>query len=267
MKTRFLPLILMLVMLASACDKNNNIQFISTEQEVQLGQQVADEINSNPAEYPVLDETQYPEAYDYLEGIFLEILNSGEVAYRDDFPWQIKIIQNDEVLNAFAAPGGFIYVYTGLIKYLESEDDLAGVLGHEIAHADLNHTRRNLQRIYGLQFLLSVATGSNPSGAEQIATQIITGAAGLRFSRGFENEADEKSVDYLANTKYNCASARSFFQKLIDEENSGNNIEFFSTHPNPDNRIENITEKANELGCDTTPLNPPSYQDFQEMLP
>lgn len=262
---RFLLLLSLLVI--SACDRNNNLQIISTEQEIQIGQQVADEINNNPGEYPILDAAQYPEAYDYLEDIFLEILNSGEVVYRDDFPWQIRIVQNDEVLNAFAAPGGFIYVYTGLIKYLDSEDDLAGVLGHEIAHADLNHTRRNLQRAYGLNFLLSVATGSNPSGAEQIAAAIVSGAANLSFSRGFENEADERSVDYLANTRYNCAGARSFFQKLEEAGQGGGVPEFLSTHPSPDNRVENITEKAEEIGCSTVPLNPPTYRDFQQMLP
>ncbi|WKN29876.1 M48 family metalloprotease [Porifericola rhodea] len=266
MKKQITVMMLVLAVLLGACDKNDNIRLISIDEEIQIGQQVSQEINNNPAEYPVLDETEYPEAYDYMEDLFLEILNSGEVAYRDEFPWQIKIIHDDDVLNAFAAPGGFVYVYTGLIKYLDTEDDLAGVLGHEIAHADLGHTRRNIQKAYGLQAVLSILTG-NASQVEQIAADLLANAAILKFSRDFESEADDESVEYLASTKYNCAAARSFFQKLIDEDQTGGTPEFLSTHPNPDNRVEDITKKAEEIGCDTKPLNPASYQDFKAMLP
>ncbi|MEO0333055.1 MAG: M48 family metalloprotease, partial [Bacteroidota bacterium] len=195
------------------------------------------------------------------------ILDSEEVAYRETFPWQIRIIQNDSTLNAFAAPGGFVYVYTGLIKYLDSEDDLAGVLGHEIAHADLRHSMRNIQRQYGISILLSLLLGENSSQLTQIAAQLASGVAGLSFSREFEREADEASVEYLSQTAYNCAGARSFFQKLTEDGKTTGIPTFLSTHPNPNNRFENITQKANEINCSTQPLNPPSYQDFQQMLP
>lgn len=260
-------LIVGLLLMLSACDENNNLQVFSLDQEIQLGQQLDSTIESNPQEYPVLDSIQYADAYDYLNNIFLRILNSGEVAYRDQFPWQIKIIQNDSTLNAFAAPGGFVYVYTGLIKYLDNEDDLAGVLGHEIGHADLRHSARNIQRQYGVSILLSILVGENAGQLTQIAAQLAAGAAGLSFSREFETEADEVSVEYLANTPYNCAGARSFFQKLTEDGNASGIPEFLSTHPNPDNRFENITEKAQEVGCSTAELNPASYQDFQQMLP
>lgn len=263
----FLSLLLGFLLLLAACDKNNNPQFFSLEQEVQLGSQLDSTIENSPGEYNLLDPAEYPEAYDYLEGIFSKILNSGELSYREEFPWQIHIIQDDETLNAFAAPGGYVYVYTGLIKYLDTEDDLAGVLGHEIGHADLRHSMRNIQRQYGLSILLSLLVGQNADQLSQIAAQLAAGAAGLAFSREFETEADEASVEYLSATSYNCAGAGSFFQKITEDGNSGGVPEFLSTHPNPDDRYDNILAKAQEVGCSTDVLNPSSYQDFKQMLP
>ncbi len=159
MRTVLLFLGIGLFLTLSSCDENDNLQVFSLDQEVQLGRQLDSSIMNNPQEYRVLDSDQYANAYHYLENIFFGILNSEEVAYRETFPWQIRIIQDDSTLNAFAAPGGYVYVYTGLIKYLDSEDDLAGVLGHEIAHADLRHSMRNLQRQYGISILLGLVLG------------------------------------------------------------------------------------------------------------
>lgn len=252
----------------NACkDKNDNFVFPSVEEDVELGAQVAEEIENDPDQFPVLDETEYPEAYTYLNTLLDYILSSGEVQYREEFVWDIHIIENDSVLNAFATPGGYLYVYTGLIKYLDQEDDLMGVLGHEVAHSDLRHTSRNIQKQYGINLLLQLITGEDPSRLAQIAGQIAGTAAGLSFSRDFEEEADARSVEYLAKTPYACNGAYSFFQKLLDEGQAGGTPEFLSTHPDPEGRVEDINTKADELDCDTTPLAPASYEDFKNMLP
>lgn len=256
-----------LLVFNSCKDKNENFVFFSVEDDVELGAQVAEEIENDPDKFPILDETEYTEAYNYLNNLLDYILTSGEVKYTEEFEWDIYIIADDSVLNAFATPGGYLYVYTGLIKYLDQEDDLMGVLGHEVAHSDLRHTSRNLQRQYGINILLQLLTGEDPSQLEQIAGQIAGTAAGLSFSREFEEEADAKSVEYLANTPYACNGAYSFFQKLLDEGQAGRTPEFLSTHPDPENRIEDINTKADELGCNTTPLAPATYEEFKNMLP
>jgi len=255
------------VAISSCRDKNDNFVAFSIEQDVELGEQVSDEIESDPVSYPILDDSEYADAYAYFGNLVDAILESGEVEYRDEFAWEFKIIANDSVLNAFATPGGYIYVYTGLIKYLDQEDDLMGVLGHEIAHADLRHTSRNLQRVYGIQILLSLLVGDNPSQLENIAAQIAGTASGLAFSREFESEADDRSVEYLAETEYACNGTAGFFQKLVDQGQAGGTAEFLSTHPSPDNRVEDINTKADEIGCSTTALNPATYEDFKNMLP
>lgn len=261
-----LPVIILSLFLFS-CDKNNNFTIFSTEDDKRLGAQVAQQIAAHPDKFPILDKEEYSEAYGYLQGIVNKILTSGEVTYADEFVWEVYIIQNDDILNAFATPGGYIYVYTGLIKFLETEDDLAGVLAHEIAHADQRHSVRQLQKTYGLQVLLSVALGNDPSNLEKIAGAIAGNLATLRFSRKYEEEADEYSVIYLSQTNYQCNAAYSFFQKLINKKKSGSPPEFLSTHPDPEERIQAINEKAEALNCDTTPADPESYEDFKNKLP
>lgn len=255
------------VLILGACDKNNNFNIFSIEDDKQLGKQVSDEIASNPQEYPVLSESEYSEAYSYLNDIVDKILVSEDISYKEDFVWEVKIIDQD-ILNAFAVPGGYIYVYTGLIKYLDKEDDLAGVLAHEIAHVDQRHSTQQLQKQYGIQLLLSVALGNNPGQLKEIAGALAGNLATLSFSRDDEREADEYSVYYLEETNYQCNAAFSFFEKILEgQESGGGTPAFLSTHPDPADRIADINATAQEIGCDTSPLAPASYQNFKNSLP
>ena len=251
----------------AGCDKNDNtVLLFSVSDDIKLGKQVRDEIASDPS-YKLLSRSGNAAAYNYLDGLVDEILNSGEVAYRDEFEWDVTIVEDDAVLNAFATPGGYIYVYTGLIKYLQEADALAGVLGHEIGHADLRHTSRTLQKQYGVSMLLSILVGENSSQLEQIAAQLAGNLAGLQFSREYETESDLRSVEYLAKTQYACDGAKIFFQELENSGQSGSTPEFLSTHPSPVNRIQNIEDKAADLNCDTTLSSDTGYVAFQNSLP
>ena len=129
-------------------DGSGKINLYTIEDDIELGRQLRAEIASDPVTYPVLSQTMYPEAYAHLYEIRDSILASGAVYYADDFEWELQIIHDDETLNAFCAPGGYIYVYTGLIKFLAHEDNLAGVIGHEIAHADLRHSTQQLTQAF-----------------------------------------------------------------------------------------------------------------------
>lgn len=260
-------IVLFVVLIAlAACDKNNNFVIFSADDDVSLGQQVSQEIAKDPS-YKILAPSQYPSVYSYLNGMRDEILNSGELAYKDKFAWEMHVIQNDTVLNAFATPGGYIYIYTGLIKYLDHADDLAGVLGHEMAHADERHSVRNLQKMYGLDLMLSIALGQDPGALAQVAGQIAGTLAGLKFSREYETEADKNSVLYLSHTKYACNGAALFFIKMNENGDGGQPPEFLSTHPNPENRIEKINAEANKLQCDKTLSGDTGYQTLKNSLP
>lgn len=269
MKSIKLILTLALVASLSACDKNGNVSLFGVSNDLELGAQVAEQIAADPDTYPILDEATNEAAYSYLQAMTDEILNSGEVVYANDFAWQIHIIDQD-VLNAFATPGGYIYVYTGLINYLDNIDDLAGVMGHEIAHADLRHSSRSLQKQYGVSTLLSILLGDNSSQLAEIAAGYASGLSALKFSRDHESESDARSVEYLANTVFACDGAAAFFEKLEADGQTSSTLEFLSTHPSPDNRIEDIEAKASEVGCDTElssdNINGMSYQDFKDLF-
>lgn len=257
-----------LTVLIYGCSKDENadntINIFSVQDDIAFGQQMRDEIHSNSADYPLLSETQYAAAYNHIYRIRDSILESGDLKYADKFNWKVDIIKNDSVLNAFCAPGGYICVYTGIIKFLDNEAQFAGVLGHEMAHADRRHSTDQLTKAYGIQLLLGIVLGNNQSQLAQIAADLAAGVAMLAFSRDAENEADEYSVKYLYNTAYDATGVKGFFEKI---GGSPQPPEFLSTHPNPDNRFDHIVEVWQTLGGKTGGTFEESYNQFKSTLP
>ena len=256
-----------------ACKVTNGITnalMPDISEDVKMGQQTASEINNKPSEYPILPERGNEQVYSYIRGITSKILNSGNVAHAKDFPWEVKIINDNKTLNAFCTPGGYIYVYTGLIKYLDTEDQLAGVMGHEIAHADKRHSMRQLTQLYGVQILTTLGAGLATQGKSQstqktamTAAQLASAVVGLRFSREHETEADNMSVNYLCGTEYNPAGAAGFFKKI---GNANTPPEFLSTHPSPSNRVQNIEAQASAKTCRGNATNQAQYQRIKALL-
>jgi beta-barrel assembly-enhancing protease len=232
------------------------------DQDRQLGAQVAAEIDGNPKEYPVLDSAQNKEVYAYLYKIRNNILNSGAVKNKDEFKWRVRIIKGDSTLNAFCTPGGYIYVYTGILKYLDNEAQLAGVLGHEIGHADLRHSTRQMTKLYGVDVLISIIAGDR-----QLIRQVTQGIIGLKFSRDHETEADDASVRYLCPTPYTADGGAGFFEKIAQAGSGGKTPEFLSTHPSPEGRIEHFHEAKIEHGCTGTNTYATEYKNMIKRLP
>lgn len=245
----------------SSSGGGGGFNLFSLAQDKALGAQVAAEIDSNQREYPLLDSTQYSDVYQYIYGIRDKILNSGKVDLKDEFQWRLRIIHNDSTLNAFCTPGGYIYIYTGILKYLDSEDQFAGVLAHEIAHADKRHSTRQMTQKMGLQILLDVIAGDRAA-----LKQLTAGLVGLRFSRKHETEADQSSVEYLCPTEYNAAGGAGFFRK-IQEAGGSRTPEFLSTHPDPGNRVEHFESAKVTLGCTGNATNITEFQRMQSRLP
>lgn len=241
--------------------KGSSFNLFSIEDDKQLGLQFSRQIEADTRQFPLLPEQGNEEVYKFVRGLTQRLLRTGKVAHAGDFAWQVKIIKDDKTLNAFAVPGGYLYVYTGLIKYLDSEDQLAGVMGHEIAHAALRHSTQQMTRIYGLDALRQIVTGkSDPSLLAQIALELIS----LKFSRTHESQADEHSVIYLCGTSLNAAGAAGFFEKI--QGKGGTPPEFLSTHPDPGNRVKKIKAKAEELGCTGRDSNKSNYERIKKLL-
>jgi predicted Zn-dependent protease len=238
------------------------LNFFSLEDDKQFGAQVAAEIENDPATYPILDSVQNIAAYAYLYAIRDSILNAGKVVHKDDFQWQVRLIKDDSMLNAFCTPGGYIYVYTGIIKYLDSEDQFAGVMGHEIAHADERHSTAALTQQYGIDVLFSVLLGENKGALAEVTQGLI----GLKYGRGNESESDMRSVEYLYPTAYDARGAARFFEKISESGGSSGPV-FLSTHPDPENRVEAIIAHWESLGGKPGETFNARYAAFQNSLP
>lgn len=264
-KTVFLASLLTCSAIFAGCKKDGvGLNIFSIEDDKQLGLQTKGQIEADPAQFPILNPATNAAAYAYINALRDDILAGGQVTHKDDFVWEVKIIKNDNVQNAFCTPGGYIYVYTGLIKYLDNKSSLAGVMGHEMAHADKRHSTTQLTKQYGVQTMLDVVLGKDQGLLTQIGSQLVN----LTFSRSDENQADEYSVKYLCPTKYQADGAANFFQKII-EQGGSNPPEFLSTHPNPDNRVENIRRHAQEGACKSfiaSSENDTEYTNFKNSL-
>ncbi len=247
-----------------------SINIFSDQEDVKLGKQLDEDIKSKPAEYPLLLER--PDVKKYVEQIGYKILNSSHIKKRGIYTYNFEIINDDSLINAFATPGGYIYVYTGLLKFLDNEAALAGVIGHEIAHAERRHATQRLTKYYGASILISIILGDNPSQLAEISANLFTGVAFLANSRSDETESDDYSFKYLRDTEYYPGAIRYFFEKIQQEKGvrGGSFERLLSTHPLPQDRIENIDKLMKTIGNpepNEGNLFAARYADFKLKLP
>jgi predicted Zn-dependent protease len=172
------------------------------------------------------------------------LANSGDSDYLKDYSWEYNLI-NDSTVNAWCMPGGKIVVYTGILPVTSDENGLAVVLGHEIAHALLNHGQQNLSASI-LQQLGAVGASILLSGSSEKVQSIImtayvvgTGLGTLKFSRTHESEADHYGLILMAIAGYDPDAAVSFWQRMASL-GGGSTLEFLSTHPSHETRVRDL---------------------------
>jgi predicted Zn-dependent protease len=215
---------------------------ISQQQEVQMGQEYAQQIN---AQLPIV---QDPELNRYINVLGDSI---ARLTRRRDLDWHFFIVDAQEV-NAFAVPGGFVYVNRGLIERADQMDELAGVLGHEIGHVLRRHTIKQMEKAQGanigvtLACILTSICNSQIAGA---AINIAGGAVFARFSRQDEAEADAEGFDNVVRAAISPVGMVTMFQKLLAERRirPGAVESWFITHPLEEDRIQAIQAKINQL--------------------
>jgi predicted Zn-dependent protease len=215
---------------------------ISQQQEVQMGQEYAQQIN---AQLPIV---QDPELNRYVNVLGDSI---ARLTGRRDLDWHFFIVDAKDV-NAFAVPGGFVYVNRGLIERTDQMDELAGVLGHEIGHVVRRHTVKQMQKAQGANIgvtLACVLTGVCNSQVAGAAINIAGGAVFARFSRQDEAEADAEGFNNVVRAGISPVGMVTMFQKLIAERKSRPaGVEaWFLTHPLEEDRIQAIQARINQL--------------------
>ncbi|HEY3250091.1 MAG TPA: M48 family metallopeptidase, partial [Ignavibacteria bacterium] len=252
-----------------SCEETN---IFTDKDDVELGKEFDKEIKSHPKDFPMLEGHQ--DVKDYVTGIGKEILNSPKIIKRKIYPYNFQVI-NDTIVNAFCTPGGFVYVYTGLMRFLDNEATLAGVVGHEIAHAERRHVTQRLTAYYGVSMLLSFILGGNPSLLAEIAANLFVGLAFLKNSRDDEAEADYYSIQYLQSTRWYPGAITFFFDKIKEEQRKkgttpGDLDRLLSTHPLPNDRIKAVNDELKKLTPKPDPtkgLYAEEYQKFKQKLP
>lgn len=245
----------------------------SVNDDVTIGKDIDIQIRADRQNYPIMEGND--DVRSYVSGIGRNILNSSTaIQYKNIFPYKFDVIRDDSTVNAFCVPGGYIYIYTGLIKFLNSEAALAGVMAHEIAHAERRHMTQRLTSYYGVSTVLSLVLGSNPNQFAEIAANLFVGLGFLANSRSDETEADDYSIKYLRTSQYYPGSIIFFFDKIREEQRKkgttpGSLERLFATHPLPQDRIDNVFEELNKIKPrpdSTKGLFPERYQEIKAKL-
>jgi predicted Zn-dependent protease len=184
-------------------------------------------------------------------------------------PWEFTLL-NSDVVNAFALPGGKVFFTRGLAKELTSEAQMAGVLGHEIGHVTARHASQRIsqQTLFnaGLGVAAAVVDASGNQKAQTIggygipALSVGGNLVMLKFGRDEESEADSLGMRYMAKAGYDPHAQLEVMQVLQRVAGSGGGVEFLSTHPLPETRIERVQKELGEKYADTR--NSPKYQAF-----
>jgi predicted Zn-dependent protease len=236
--------------------------FISSAQEVGLGQSFDSTVR---AESKVLATAQWQ---NYFNNIGQRIV---AVCDRKDIKYTFTVIESDDV-NAFATPGGYVYIYTGLLRIMDNEAQLAAVTAHEISHIVARHSIKRLQQVLGIALLQEIVLGESSSEALQTAINIGLTVALQGYSRSNEREADKFGVYYMELAGFNPAGAVELFGHLkeISGEHGTNFFEnMLASHPETDERINNVTEQMATYSGDVVKRDKgrAKYQQMKSLLP
>jgi hypothetical protein len=168
-----------------------------------------------------------------------------------EYPWEFHCV-NDKSINAFALPGGFVFVNRGAIAVADNEAQLAAVMAHELSHVALRHGTAQASKAQLAQGAAGIFGGlfGGSTGGAVLTEGVALGAGGLllRYSRGAETQADVMGTQVLYDAGYDPRAMAQFFEKLEGETKGKNPPQFLSDHPNPDHRVERVDEEIDKLG-------------------
>jgi predicted Zn-dependent protease len=223
-------------------DRNvsGKVNFYSLEKEIALGKQLAQQVERGSK---VIND---PVVAEYVNRIGQNLVRNSDAKV----PFTIKVLE-DPTVNAFALPGGFFFVQSGLILKADTEAELAGVMAHEIAHVAARHGTRQATRgeIAQLATIPLIFMGGAAAYGIYEASGLLVPLSFLKFSRNFEAEADYLGVQYMYKTGYDPTAFVDFFEKIqtLEKRKPGTLGKMFSTHPPTDDRIKKSQEEISAL--------------------
>ena len=230
----------------------------SAEQDVELGQQASAEVAQQVL---MLNDSRVD---NYLNGIGRRLAAQTP---GPKFPYTYKAV-NDRAINAFALPGGHIYINRGTIEAANSEDQLAGVMAHEASHVALRHGTNQASKASVAQMPLAILGGllggnSTAAALTQLGAGFTVNSILLKYSRDAETQADLMGTQILSDAGYDPRAMAQFFETLQAQDRGGNRVAFFNSHPNPDRRVESVNEEVARLGG--TQRNASGSREFDQI--
>jgi hypothetical protein len=219
------------------------MNFFKKEQDIQMGREYAQQIEREVEVLPPGPLT------DYINSLGQKIAAQPQA---NGFPFTFKVV-NDPSINAFALPGGPVYIHTGILLNAENEAQVMGVIAHECSHIALRHSTNQVSKSYMIQLPAMVAGmyGQYKGGLTGMLAQLGVGlgANGLlmKFSRGAEQQADLLGARMMAQAGYNPIEMARFFETLEAKSGSKSGSDFFSSHPSPGNRVKYVSEEVTLL--------------------
>ena len=217
----------------------SDINIFSDAQEVQLGKQFSREIEKEMKIY------SDPVVTAYIDQLGQHLANHSQ---RQNITYHFKVV-NTDVVNAFAVPGGYLYVNIGLIRAAENESELAGVIGHEIGHVVGKHGVKQMTRQLGLAAVAQLALGEDQNKLEQMVAGLAANGVLMKYSRDAEREADGHAVQEMYDAGIDPEGMATFFEKLLKlQKGKPSKLEqMFSTHPPTAERIAAVRYRIAKL--------------------
>ncbi len=222
---------------------------MTPNQEIAMGLQA---VNQMAAQHGGLH--QDPRLQEFLDSVCLRIIEQSQ-ARETQWQFECHLLADPNVVNAFALPGGQMFITYALFRQLETEGQLAGVMSHEIGHVVARHSAQRIAKAQLTQNLIqAVLTGSDSQGMGQMAS-MVGNMINMKYGRDDELQSDTIGVTFMAQAGYNPHALKGVMRILNQAAQSQKKPEFFSTHPNPDNRIEKIDATINQLFPQGLPSN------------
>ena len=231
--------------LARSAETNLAKALVSTDQEKQIGAQMKTELETKQKVHYLAD----PVVVQYVRNVANKIIAQGKKD-RSDVTWEVNVIDDAKTVNAFATPGGYLYVYSGLLAAADDEAQVAGVMAHETGHVVALHPARSMVAAYGLEAIAALASGNNPGLLSKLTTGIAENGLMLAHSRADETEADEFGARYASGAGYDPHALIAFFRTLQAQEGTTPRaLVFLSDHPATPDRIKHLEQfiAANHL--------------------